>query len=125
MKKAMFLILALSVALSLCACTSKETEQQATLPPESLIWGTWEANYFGSTAVYVFNEDGTYTNYIQSSYLAGTNGTYEYDASTSTLILYKEDETESKLSAKVAESKLILRNITSNPSMDLILSKVD
>ena len=87
MKKIISLLLVVILSFGLVACGASKTE---IISP---IVGTWESEAYGLTMIYMFEKDGTYENFIDSSSIQGTEGTYVFDEEAGTLSLTHEEET--------------------------------
>ena len=79
MKKAISLLLALVMCLSLCACGGK-----------SPIVGTWQTHIAGTTYTYVFKSDNTYTFTLEGAFNTEDHGKYALNEDNGTIIFSKD-----------------------------------
>ena len=101
MKKALSLILALVLCLSLCACGGKK----------SPIVGTWHTYAVGATSTYTFTKDGKYTLEIEGSVEAESDGEYTFNQEDGTIILCDEDGNETTQEIELRDCCMILNDV--------------
>lgn len=91
----------------------------------SPIVGTWEGEMYGMDMIYIFNEDGSFQNYIASSAARGDPGTYVYNEDTGKLVL-KNTNTDgsSDITATISGDVMVLTiSLSGGSSIDVIFKR--
>ena len=89
MKKALSLILALTLCLSLCACGGDKKKAK-----ESPIVGTWHTYATGVTSTYTFKANGKYSLDMVGSFNMEDSGTYTFNEENGTVTFNSDDSGE-------------------------------
>lgn len=87
------------------------------------IVGTWEGTVLNMKTVYVFNKDGTYESFLQSTVADGTYGTYSVNDKT--LVLSSSDGKSREIRYSLHDNTLILTAKLGDKDVDTILTRTD
>ena len=102
MKKALSLLLALVMCLSLCACGGVK---------KNPIVGTWKGGTQSGTYTYIFNTDGTYSLQITGLFALDDHGTYSYDEESNVLTFNSEEDGTSSTTIELNECYLCIEQV--------------
>ena len=114
MKKALSLILALVMCLSMCACGKSDDGSQKD-EEKSPIVGVWRYKLMGTTFTYHFKSDGTFTytvDGIDSSSEMKDTGKYTYNEEDGTITLNIDNGDELTKDVEIRDCCLITRENT-------------
>lgn len=87
------------------------------------IVGTWEGTVLNMKTVYVFNKNGTYENFLQSTSADGTYGTYS--TKDGMLIMSANDGKTREIRYSLTDNTLVLTSKLGNKDVDIILTRKD
>ena len=91
----------------------------------SPIVGTWEGKMYGMDMIYIFNEDGSFQNYVASSAARGDPGTYVYNEDTGKLVL-KNTNTDGSgdITVTISGDVMVLTiSLSDGSSIDVIFKR--